>query len=125
MYAPLPLVSSVDMSAAGPDGRGRVVVVAVGADTRAPLVLDAPFLLLEQAASPTSATATAIVAACSRRRDTSRRRSTVVMHAPGSVAGASDSAPCRWWHAMPDETRRDKRGGSGFTVWACLGWLLA
>jgi hypothetical protein len=70
MNTPFPPVNSVERSAAGPGGRGRVVVVTGGTDELELLVLGAAlFLLLEQAVSPTSAIATAIVAACTLRRD--------------------------------------------------------
>src|ERR1043166_8639133 len=52
MNTPLPPVSSFAMSATGPDGRGAVV--AVDADVVV-LAVDVPLLLLEHAASATSA----------------------------------------------------------------------
>ena len=87
MNTPFPPLSSVERSAAGPLGRACVVVVAAGADELGPLVAGAAaFLLLEQAATPTSATPTATATACTRSREIPRCRSTVVIVAPRLVA---------------------------------------
>jgi hypothetical protein len=83
MNALLASGNSFDMSAAGPLGRGCVVVVTAGTDVLPPLGVDVTlFLLLEHAASPTSATATAAAVTRTRTREISWCRSTVVMHSP-------------------------------------------
>ncbi len=86
MKTPLPPLSSVDNSAAGPGGRGTVVAVTVLAVASVLEVLDASgdavLLALEHAAAPSITTETTSIPMREDALTLPRTRPTVVMSTP-------------------------------------------